>query len=1124
MRKLSVLIFCLFILLIPAFPQGVQTDFGSGTMQYSVHEWRFIHSDNFDAYFYEDGSDLAEYALVQAEKQLKRLENIIDYRLGSRSQILLFHSEYDLRHSNLFQYSHPFNPGGYSYAMQNKVIVAFNGNRQDLARAIRYGISELLVRELMYGGSFQERLQASTLLYLPEWYYKGLLSYLAEPWSTEIDNAVKDELAQGKLERINLLDPEGTRLAGHSWWNYIAENYGKRSISDILYLTRVSKGFENALLFVLGARTGTVFKDWINYYRIRYADDPGTGPDRNAIRLPASFIDKDISQIRLSPNGNMLAIACNKRGRYEIWTLRLYDKKLKRIYHSDETTPYHWNEYEPVLAWNPDSKGIHAFLHEKGSLKHLFLSLNSGKKRAEKLPQLELITWASIHPDGKQFLLSAADKGRSDLFIYTPENGMILNLSQDVFDDEHAVFNENGTGILFSSNRNGVPFAQQRDNRYIVSDSSSFDIYTMAWPSDGKRLKRITNTPFVHEIQPNPYPGGGIAYLTDNNGIFNLYVTLSTTAFDKALVYVDRMDEPGKLLDSFVVHVPIDTHTFKLEDLELDSSFMAKSGAYRVYNRYREVLRHYPLSDYNRNLRFYDVDGELRKDVSMIRYLGRYYIQSLELSGNVEEDARYTTVIPTRYRKETGHQALVSDSGSRSFLVEPSDVGVEKEIVVQKPLDTAEKKERYTFQTGFPEIPAEEMEMPREEKKVQFHTRDLPYRTTFLPDYFVTQLIDNSIINTPYYLNNGFSRTFNTFSRPNLNARLELGFQDLFNDQSIVAGGRIPLRLYSTDFYFHYIQRKYRYDFGTSFFRSTRMIDGATNSHRVLIHEIRPFVSRPLPGNLEVRFSAFYRSDRTVTNATDQISLQEPDEIRAWTGGRIELMLDRKRMEELNFPVGIQAKLYAERFQSLQQNLGVNILGGEFRYYRKLFSKVLWANRLSTGASFGDGLVNYFVGGTENWLSNRYNQELGTNTNYRYTFNTLVSGIRGFQQNVRNGGQFLVLNSEIRVPILDYLLKRPLSFDMLRTLQWVAFYDIGSAWNGFNPFGDQHYNTRQIDQGSVSITIRNKNNPFVSGVGMGLRTRVFGYYIRTDMAWGIENGIVVNNGKPTWHFSLGYDF
>src|SRR5690606_26129428 len=104
--------------------------------------------------------------------------------------------------------------------------------------------------------------------------------------------------------------------------------------------------------------------------------------------------------------------------------------------------------------------------------------------------------------------------------------------------------------------------------------------------------------------------------------------------------------------------------------------------------------------------------------------------------------------------------------------------------------------------------------------------------------------------------------------------------------------------------------------FGVQFFRSSRLIDGSTRSNRVFIHELRPFIIQPLPSNFELRFSPFVRLDRSVQNATDLGTLQEPDEVNQWGGARLELILDRHAIEDLNFPLGVRAKVYFEHFQN----------------------------------------------------------------------------------------------------------------------------------------------------------------------------------------------------------------
>jgi hypothetical protein len=67
-----------------------------------------------------------------------------------------------------------------------------------------------------------------------------------------------------------------------------------------------------------------------------------------------------------------------------------------------------------------------------------------------------------------------------------------------------------------------------------------------------------------------------------------------------------------------------------------------------------------------------------------------------------------------------------------------------------------------------------------------------------------------------------------------------------------------------------------------------------------------------------------------------------------------------------------------------------------------------------------------------------------------YAFQTLAVNLRGFRQNIANGNNALVLNSEIRVPVFSTFLNRPINNAFLRNFQLVQFFDLGSAWNGRN--------------------------------------------------------------------------
>ena len=160
--------------------------------------------------------------------------------------------------------------------------------------------------------------------------------------------------------------------------------------------------------------------------------------------------------------------------------------------------------------------------------------------------------------------------------------------------------------------------------------------------------------------------------------------------------------------------------------------------------------------------------------------------------------------------------------------------------------------------------------------------------------------------------------------------------------------------------------------------------------------------------------------------------------------------------------------------------------------------------------SFGKTPLIYYLGGTDEWISNDlFDRSTPIDQSQNYGFQALAANMRGFKQNVRNGSAFALLNTEIRWPIIKYFMRKPVEKPFLRDFQVVGFADIGTAWEGNSPFDEGNLlNSETLSTGPITITYENINDPIVGGVGFGLRSTILGYFVRADMAWGIENGII----------------
>jgi hypothetical protein len=239
----------------------------------------------------------------------------------------------------------------------------------------------------------------------------------------------------------------------------------------------------------------------------------------------------------------------------------------------------------------------------------------------------------------------------------------------------------------------------------------------------------------------------------------------------------------------------------------------------------------------------------------------------------------------------------------------------------------------------------------------------------------------------------------------------------------------------------------------------------------------------------------------------------------------LEWVYDNTIKKGLNLYNGTRAKLFGEYYRQIDKvKTDFFVVGLDARNYKKIHRDLIWANRIAASTSFGNKKLIYYMGGVDNWFNPKFDNTTNIATDQNYTYQTLATNMRGFYQNVRNGNSFVVINSELRFPIFKYFFKRPIRSDFIQNFQIIGFGDLGTAWTGNSPYSENNsLNTTVIGNNitPLIITLKTQHNPIVGGYGFGLRSRIFGYFIRIDRAWGVQDGIIL---KPIWHLSLSLDF
>ncbi len=1109
------------------FAQGINTTFGQNRVQYGRFEWSFLRTENYDAFFYSGGREIANFCIKYAENNMPSIEKLLDHRLAGRIEIICYNTLGDYKQSNYGLDEVALNTGGYTNVVNNRVLIYFNGDHADLVRQLKEGLALVLLNELLYGGSVQERLQNAALLNLPQWYLQGLTSYMSVKWDVDMDNKMKDALeVKGKF-RFNKLSQKDPVFAGHSLWRYLVEKYGDEFIANMVYITKLTRNYESAFFYVTNIEFSEIQKEYLDYYKNLYSKESSllqefpSGEYKIKKRI-APYVQ---SQMKASPKGNYLAFTTNKYGKYRIWLMDLKTGKTKRVFKGGiKYNQLIIDQSFPLLAWQAGGDKL-AYVYEKKSQIYLrIVDLVNKKEEKIKFNKFDKVTGIDFSENGRSIVLSAIRKGQSDIYVYDVPTRKERQITTDFYDDLHPRFVDFSGKILFSSNRKGDSLGV--GIKSSLEDDNNFDIFQYDLETNSRKLKRLTHTPNINETQPIDYNKNYFAYLTEYNGVRNRYAVRLEEVYDYTELQVKYFDSLEIVTDTLIyTDAPTWSGTkfnFNGKDYNLDSRVERIDTL--VHNK--DIVYTYPLTNYKKSIIAHDISVQGKQVFDLVLDKGRYYIKYGPILKNIESEAAQVESYPNMYRLQTGYATKPFEMGAKEYRDKPTVLEQESEV---KEIKVKVDTNAYFFINEFtqpnykrPEyiVITKNPELNSMQKSIKVNAPRF-YDVTFFTDKVITQ-IDNSIINTYYQpISPAAQQMFN----PGLNGMFKLGMIDLFEDYRITGGVRLAFDLSGFDYFASFETLKKKLDHKFVFYRQSR---SSTNSELInyknLSHELRYIIKIPINPVISFRFSTFYRQDRDITKTTDVATLDSVDKYTHWMGGKFEFVFDNTVPKGMNLYHGTRFKVFYEHYSNIKNlDLQLNTLGFDFRHYQKIHRQIIWATRFTANTSFGPGRVVYYLGGVENWLPARFNNEIATATDKNYVFQALACNLRGFEQNIRNGNSFALINSEIRVPIFQYALNKTLRSEFLNNFQLVPFFDIGSAWVGSNPYSDDNtFNQKEYINGPIKAKVINVRDPIIAGFGGGLRTKLFGYFLRFDSAWGIQDSEVAE--KPIYYFSLGLDF
>lgn len=1121
------------LLLLPLLVQaqfynGYQMEFGRSRVQFEDFLWTYYKFDRFDTYFYLNGKELAEHTARYGGQQLEHYEDVLDTYLEGKIQFVIFNNLNELKQSNIgLNNGDEYNPGGVSHILGNKVVLYFDGSMVDFELQIRQGIVHVLLQNAIFGSNIGSQVMNSFLQNFPEWYTRGLIAYLAQDWNTDIDNRIRNVISSGRYKKFNRLVMDETLVqdAGRSFWHFVAQRYGEQQILGIINMTRISRSIETGFQYVLGINLETVYDEWLQYYKLQNETVAATTLSPMADNrlkgkrvLKRNDISRNYSQFQVSPDGTLAVLATNESGKYKVWLHNLETGKIRKLYVDGFKLDEKVDESYPLLAWHPSGAVLAMVLEKKGLIWLDFYDVDERKWTRQNIFGFEKITDLTYAPDGRALLFSAVQKGQNDLFLYTISSSSYERLTYDIFDDLDPSFII-GNRIIFSSNR-PTDTLYYGQNTLPENFDSQYDLFIFDYPSRNPVLRRVTDTPLADERQAMPYADGYFAFLSNQNGINNQYVG----RLDSTVAYVDTTVHYRYFTSSF----PITNYNRNISE----HSIAPRSG-------YKAMIVNENLYD-----RLYLEPLVLPAALQPVTLSGTPYMLGLKQQHFVETQS-IAPVPPaptdTSVQKPAGRlpvqrksfkNVLRNDTYSRdpAEAKDPADGKINIEnyqlsqqgIIGIKPGEKTAGKSQQTAPSGKPK---DDFQLPKQRN----------YYTQYSINELVTQ-IDFSYLSQMYQpypgaTNNalddvlpGFSVTPN-YQNPGLSPTFMVGITDLMENYRILGGVRIGLDLVDKEYFFSFANLKNRLD--KEFVFQRRSIEQVVISAYVTRQKINEgffILTYPLNKVLRVRGTFLLRNENLLFSGPDELAIRYPTQTKNWGGAKLQLIYDDTKELGLNLPEGTRFMIFGEYNQQIEQiNKNLVVVGFDFRNYLRIHRQMIWANRVAGSSNFGTERLLYYMGGTDSWMLPSFADDTRIDPDQNWVYQALATNMRGFKQNARNGNTFLVLNSELRLPVFRYLLNKPIKSEFIRNFQLVGFGDIGTAWNGWNPYDpDNVLYTRYVSSGPLRIRVQYEKDPLIAGIGFGARTKILGYFLKGDLAWGIEDGKIKRD--PVFYLSMSLDF
>jgi Tol biopolymer transport system component len=1063
------IIFAFFFFLFIA--GTVLAQFGQNKVNYKMHEWYFIQTKHFDVYYYKGSENIAEYAAHSAETALASINSEFNYKLGNRISLLVYASHNDFQETNTTDEYLSKGIGGFTEPFKNRVVVPFEGDYAKFDHVIHHELVHAVMQDMLYGGSIQNIISRNINLQIPLWFQEGMAEYLSAGWDLNEDQFIRNAILSNTLPDIERLANYYAYRGGQAVLKYIAFKYGQEKIGQIVNKIQSTGNFEQGFKAAIGINFEELNERWLKDLKKEYWPDIAnyTDPDEFAKRLTNNKKDGygfyNVSPA-ISPRGDKIAFLSDKDIYLDLYLMNTVDGKItKRILSSGKTTDLEeLNVLFPSLCWAPDNKRVALSLKRSGY--NSIAIINTDNNDIDFLPVnmdgIESVAWSY---DGKKIAFVGQNSKQSDIYIYDFETNTTTNVLNDIFSDTDPSWSRDNKKIFFTSDRGDLLTQTKDDYEMYRHDVGQSDLYMI--DLDTKKITRITN--WKHSSEKFAIPsidGKEILFSSDFNGIGNIYkkrIVLLPT--DTVKTVADLPAEPVTNSLTEISQMSISGDTKKLAFTSL-----YKDG-YNIF-----VLDN-PFD--------IKIDKkELKPTVYVAKLLSPKKNITIQNTVQPKTDSVILSPKPVPVTSDT----------TRAKVDKKIFVGQVKAKDIKKDSSKVDYS-KYVFGENISRIDSTSAKKKESLFKATLDTNGNylvnKYKINFSPDLV--------------YASADFSTLYGAYGST------VLSFSDMLGNHRLIGMTNLQMDLKNSDYGLAYYYLENKLDIGVQLMHTARFFY-ASNGTQSDLYRYRN-LSFSLFGSYPL--NRYYRVDLGLSllnvSSEDLDNLTIPLQNAFFVTPSVSFVHD-------NILFGYYSPIEGTRysltlfgnpgFNDRKRSFGSVLL--DYRTYLRFFFDNSFVIRLSGGYSAGVNPQRFLLGGTDNWLNREFaTNDIPISTVDEFAFLSLATPMRGFNLAEKMGSKYMLLNLELRSPLIRYLVTGPLPI-LFQNILGTLFIDAGTAWNKnteLQLFGKN-------DSGKL-VT-----KDLLLGTGFGLRMN-FIFLWRFDVAWSYD---MQSFSKPKYYWSIGLDF